>query len=186
MENADILLRRETHTHHFAWNRIRDSFQINSLNEKEKPLLIMITNRRDRPNKMWVCFAPRVAEWCKSDHHAKTLKMFQPQPQKKNTLRRIIAPHCRIFHFPTEFSKHRLELRKYCHARHLFSKAWHQHPQTVIQPSMWFMGEPSQFSVGQTAQSLTCSIMEKQQCCVTVWICYSHALEKGCLITGPP
>ena len=26
---------------------------------------------------------------------------------------------------------------------------------------MWFMEEPSQFSVGQTAQSLTCSIMEK-------------------------
>ena len=26
---------------------------------------------------------------------------------------------------------------------------------------MWFMGEPSQFSVGQTAQSLICSIMEK-------------------------
>ena len=26
---------------------------------------------------------------------------------------------------------------------------------------MWFMERPSQFSVGQTAQSLTCSIMEK-------------------------
>ena len=26
---------------------------------------------------------------------------------------------------------------------------------------MWFMKVPSQFSVGQTAQSLTCSIMEK-------------------------
>ena len=26
---------------------------------------------------------------------------------------------------------------------------------------MWFMEEPSQFYVGQTAQSLTCSIMEK-------------------------
>ena len=26
---------------------------------------------------------------------------------------------------------------------------------------MWFMEEPSQFSMGQTAQSLTCSIMEK-------------------------
>ena len=27
--------------------------------------------------------------------------------------------------------------------------------------SMWFMEEPSQFSEGQTAHSLTCSIMEK-------------------------
>ena len=26
---------------------------------------------------------------------------------------------------------------------------------------MWFMEEPSQFSVGQTAQNLTCAIMEK-------------------------
>ena len=26
---------------------------------------------------------------------------------------------------------------------------------------MWFMEEPSQFSVGQTAQFLTCSIMER-------------------------
>ena len=26
---------------------------------------------------------------------------------------------------------------------------------------MWFMEEPSQFSVGQTAQSLTCSIIDK-------------------------
>ena len=30
-----------------------------------------------------------------------------------------------------------------------------------IQPCMWFMEEPSQFSVGPTAQSLTCSTMEK-------------------------
>ena len=28
-------------------------------------------------------------------------------------------------------------------------------------PCMWFKGESSQFSMGQTAQSLTCSIMEK-------------------------
>ena len=28
------------------------------------------------------------------------------------------------------------------------------------QPCMWYMEEPSQFSVGQTAQSLNCSIME--------------------------
>ena len=28
-------------------------------------------------------------------------------------------------------------------------------------PTLWFMEEPSQFSVNQTAQSLTCSIIEK-------------------------
>ena len=33
--------------------------------------------------------------------------------------------------------------------------------QTVIQPCVWFMEEPSQFPVGQTVQSLTCSIVEK-------------------------
>ena len=43
--------------------------------------------------------------------------------------------------------------------RHPFPKACLQHSQTVIQPCMWFMEEPSQFSAGQTAQSLTCSIM---------------------------
>ena len=43
-----------------------------------------------------------------------------------------------------------------------FSKARPKNSQTVIQPCMWFMEEPSQFSVGQTAQSLTCSILEKQ------------------------
>ena len=45
--------------------------------------------------------------------------------------------------------------------RHPFSKACLQHFQTIIQPCMWFMEKPSQFSVGQTSQSLTCSIMEK-------------------------
>ena len=45
--------------------------------------------------------------------------------------------------------------------RHPFSKACLQHSLTVIQPCMWFMEEPSQFSVGQTAQNLTCYIMEK-------------------------
>ena len=45
--------------------------------------------------------------------------------------------------------------------RHSFSKACWQHSQTVIQPCMWFMEEPSQFSGGQTAQSLTCSIMDE-------------------------
>ena len=38
--------------------------------------------------------------------------------------------------------------------RHPFSEACLQHYQTVIQPCVWFMEEPSQFSVGQTAQSL--------------------------------
>ena len=46
-------------------------------------------------------------------------------------------------------------------ARHLFSKAWQWHSQTFTQPCMWFMEEQCQFSLGQTAQSLTCSIMEK-------------------------
>ena len=32
---------------------------------------------------------------------------------------------------------------------------------TVVQPCIWFKEEPSKFSLGQTAQSLTCSIMEK-------------------------
>ena len=44
--------------------------------------------------------------------------------------------------------------------RHPFSKACLQHYQTVVQTCMWIMEEPSQFAVGQTAQSLTCSIME--------------------------
>ena len=47
--------------------------------------------------------------------------------------------------------------------RHHFSKACLQHSQTVFQPCMWFMEELSQFSVGTTAQRLTCSIMEKPQ-----------------------
>ena len=46
-------------------------------------------------------------------------------------------------------------------ASHPLSKACLQHYQTVIQSCMWFMEEPSQFSVGQTAQTLSSSIMEK-------------------------
>ena len=42
-----------------------------------------------------------------------------------------------------------------------FSKADMQHSQTVVQTCILFMEEPNQFSVGQTAQSLTFSIMEK-------------------------
>ena len=44
---------------------------------------------------------------------------------------------------------------------HPFSKARQQHIQTVIQPCMRFLEEPCQSSVSQTAESLTCSIMEK-------------------------
>ena len=42
--------------------------------------------------------------------------------------------------------------------RHPFSKACVQNYQTVIQPCIWFMEKPSQFSLGQIAQSLTCSL----------------------------
>ena len=31
----------------------------------------------------------------------------------------------------------------------------------MVQPCIWFKEEPSQFSMGQTAQSLTCSIRDK-------------------------
>ena len=31
----------------------------------------------------------------------------------------------------------------------------------MVQPCIWFKEEPSQFSMGQTAQILTCFIMEK-------------------------
>ena len=36
-----------------------------------------------------------------------------------------------------------------------------KHSCSTVRQFMWFMAEPIQFSVGQTAQSLTCSIMEK-------------------------
>ena len=45
--------------------------------------------------------------------------------------------------------------------RHPFSKTCLQHSQTVIQPCLWFKEEPSQFSLGQTAPSLTCFIMAR-------------------------
>ena len=41
------------------------------------------------------------------------------------------------------------------------SKAGELDSRTVVQLCIWFKEEPSQLSVGQTAQSLTCSIMEK-------------------------
>ena len=31
----------------------------------------------------------------------------------------------------------------------------------MVQPCVWFKEEPIKFSIGQTAQSLTCSFMEK-------------------------
>ena len=45
--------------------------------------------------------------------------------------------------------------------RHPFCKACLKHSQKVVQSYMWFKEEPSQFYMGQTAQSLTCYIMEK-------------------------
>ena len=45
--------------------------------------------------------------------------------------------------------------------RGLCSKAREWDSRIVVQPFIWFKEEPSQFSMGQTAQSLTCSIMEK-------------------------
>ena len=52
---------------------------------------------------------------------------------------------------------------------------------------MWFMEEPSQFSVGQTAQSLTCSIVEKPHTslddCLNMLLSY---FKKGCLVEIGP
>ena len=47
--------------------------------------------------------------------------------------------------------------------RHPCSNAGEYDSRTVVQPCIWFKEEPSQFSMGQTAQSLTCSIVEKPQ-----------------------
>ena len=45
--------------------------------------------------------------------------------------------------------------------RHLLSKSREYHIQ-IIQPTLYVVIEvPSQFSMGQTVQSLTCSLMEK-------------------------
>ena len=51
----------------------------------------------------------------------------------------------------------------------------------MVQPCIWFKEEPSQFSMGQTAQSLTCSIMEKPH---TLLESYSRPLEQGTLEEG--
>ena len=40
-------------------------------------------------------------------------------------------------------------------------KAREQDSRTVVQPRIWLKEEPSQFSMGQTSQSLACSIVEK-------------------------
>ena len=73
--------------------------------------------------------------------------------------------------------------------RHPFSKACLQHSQTVIQPCMWFMEEPSQFSVGQTAQSLTCSIMDKphtglEDCLRMLLSCFRKRMPGGNEVTS--
>jgi len=45
--------------------------------------------------------------------------------------------------------------------------------------------EPSQSSMGKTAQSLTCYIMEKSQGCMNVRESYSPSLEQGTLFAQP-
>ena len=47
---------------------------------------------------------------------------------------------------------------------------------------MWFMEEASQFSVGKTAQSLTCSIMEKphtglDDCLIMLLACFRKRMS---------
>ena len=62
-----------------------------------------------------------------------------------------------------------------------FSKVRQQDSQTVIQPFMCFLEESSQFSVGQTAQSLTCSIIEKPHTglddCLRVQACFRKRMS---------
>ena len=63
-------------------------------------------------------------------------------------------------------------------SRHPFSKARHQHPQ----PCMWFMEEPSQFSVDLTPQSLTCSIMKGphtglDDCLMVLLMCFRKRMS---------
>ena len=71
-----------------------------------------------------------------------------------------------------------METRSYWNFSHsadiLFLK-----PACSIQPCMWFMEDPSQFSVGQTAP--VPSWWNHLQGWITVWECCMHALEKGCL-----
>ena len=54
----------------------------------------------------------------------------------------------------------------------------------MVQPCIWFKEEPSQFSMGQTAQSLTCSIMEKphtgQDDCPRILLSCFRARTPGC------
>ena len=45
--------------------------------------------------------------------------------------------------------------------KHPIWQGWELYIQTVIQPCIWFMEDPSQFALGQTAKSVTCSINEK-------------------------
>ena len=55
---------------------------------------------------------------------------------------------------------------------------------------MLFMKEPSQFSMGQTAQSLTCSIMEKQHTglddCLNMLLSCFRKTWLSCPVSRPP
>ena len=60
-----------------------------------------------------------------------------------------------------------------------FSLACMKHSQTVIQPCMWFMEEPSQFSVGQTAEPNLFHHGETNhiQGWMTVWDCFRKRMS---------
>ena len=51
----------------------------------------------------------------------------------------------------------------------------------MVQLCIWFKEEPSQFSMDQTVQSLTCSIMEKPH--TGLEESYSRVLEQGTLVS---
>ena len=58
------------------------------------------------------------------------------------------------------------------------SKVREQDYQTVVLPCIWFKEEPCQFSMSQTSQSLSCSIMEKPHTGLVEWprilsLCFS-------------
>ena len=58
----------------------------------------------------------------------------------------------------------------------------------MVQPCIWFKKQPSQFSMGQTLLSITCSIVEKLDTGLDECprICYSRALERSCLPLSLP
>ena len=68
------------------------------------------------------------------------------------------------------------------------SKAGEWDSRTVVKPCMWFQEEPSQFSMGQTAKSLTCSIMEKpltglDECLRILLLCFRAGNTDMALLT---